>query len=339
MLACAAVFTAPARATVLATPLVVHPFAPSPVWNTPLLPTAALDSKSKSMISGLKAAMAAHYAAGQPPTLAIHGYGPPIYQVPPTTPLVKVKLDPTGAWADSLRAALSSGVPIPAGALPAGGTDGTMVIYQPSSDTYWEFWRAYKQSGTWHAGWGGVIRHISLNPGYFTTADAPDGWKWGAAATGLPLADGLITPEELRAGVIDHAIALALGDACAAYHVFPAQRNDGHLTTTNCIPEGARLRLPMTLDLAAMNLPKATFAIARAAQLYGLVVTNTDGGQPMFGAEDTAWTGIDEYTGPLGALGGVAPYQIAKAFPWSQLQVLKTQKCTTGQACRGPLTG
>ena len=45
-------------------------------------------------------------------------------------------------------------VPIPDYAGQADGTDSELCIYQPSTDSMWEFWLARKVDGRWQACWG-----------------------------------------------------------------------------------------------------------------------------------------------------------------------------------------
>ena len=63
-----------------------------------------------------------------------------------------------------------------------------MTIWQPKTDTLWEFWQASKQSDGWHASWGGAIKHVSQSRGYYTTNSWPglSQPNWGATATSLP---------------------------------------------------------------------------------------------------------------------------------------------------------
>src|SRR5207253_7504664 len=120
-------------------------------------------------------------------------------------------------------------------------------IYQPATDTMWEFWAMYQAADGWHAAWGGRMDHVSENPGYF------DG-SYGATATGLPLLGGLIRPDEMAAGQIDHALALAIPQAKRGTVVWPAQRGDGVATGPNAIPEGTRFRIDPSVDIDALNL-------------------------------------------------------------------------------------
>ena len=72
-------------------------------------------------------------------------------------------------------------MPIPADAHAAAGTDKSLVIWQPSRDRLWEFWRVRTVGGKWHAKWGGKMSDVSGNPGYFD-----DPCDWGGSATSLP---------------------------------------------------------------------------------------------------------------------------------------------------------
>ena len=66
--------------------------------------------------------------------------------------------------------------------------------------------------------------------------------------------------------------------------MFPAQRADGDSTADTAIPEGTRFRLPASLNIDALNLPRQTAMMAKAAQKYGIVVATARRGG--FRAED-----------------------------------------------------
>ena len=36
-----------------------------------------------------------------------------------------------------------------------------MVVWQPSHNVLWEFWRAHQINGVWHAFWGGKMTDVS----------------------------------------------------------------------------------------------------------------------------------------------------------------------------------
>ena len=135
-------------------------------------------------------------------------------------------------------------VPIPRRARPAAGTDEHMVVWQPSRDTMWEFWRMRRAHGGWHADAAGAMHHVSTNPGYYTPRSWPGAQPWwGATATGLPLVAGLMTIRELRSGHIDHALAMAIPDSRAGVWARPGDPRRREQQHGGALPEGARLRL------------------------------------------------------------------------------------------------
>jgi hypothetical protein len=306
-------------------------FAPDSVWNAPLSASARLDPTSRARMTWFDAEVNSEITRGIGPWISETSYSTPLYTVPASQPDVRVTLD-TGSWGAPLRAALRQGVPIPPNARPAAGTDGHLTIWQPSTDRLWEFWKAVKLRDGWHASWGGAMRHVSRNPGYYTGSSwtglsASQGWNWGSTATSLPVIAGTILIDELRRGRIDHALALAIPDACAGSFTWPAQRTDGGDPGANCLPEGAHLRLDPNLDLSTLSLPPITRLLAEAAQRYGIVVRDRTHHAVGFYAEDPTRTGADPYSGPTGFYGGLRPWNFLPQFPWDRLQLLKMTLC------------
>ena len=237
-----------------------------------------------------------------------------------------MKLDnPTLWWRRSLQKAFAA-VPIPPGARPARGPDAHMTIWQPSTDRLWEFFQMRREPDGWHAAWGGAIEHVSHSPGYYAASSWPGALTaWGASATSLPVAGGLITIADLRSGVIDHALSIALPAPRAGVYTWPAQRADG-TGGPDTIPEGARLRLDPHLDLNGLNLPPLTRMIADAAQRYGIVVRDqTHYGISLYAEDPTQFGGTKLYYGMHGFFDGMTPQQLLARFPWRDLQVLKLQ--------------
>jgi hypothetical protein len=255
----------------------------------------------------------------------------PIYTVPAGQPAVYVHLNPDthGIVDADLQAALGA-VPIPAGAQPSAGTDEMMVIYQPSTDTIWEFWHAQLEPDGWHADWGGRIINESQSPGYYENVFAQDGtvleqsW-WGASATSLALPDSVITIQDLKNGYIGHALALLIPHfkgARAHIIAWPAERTDGASASPDSIPEGAQFRLDPSLNINSLNLPTLTRMIAVAAQRYGFIVRGSSnnftvqGQAPRTGAQTVAWQQV------MAASGYKYWSQVLKSFPWGSLQLL-----------------
>ncbi len=302
-------------------------FAATSVWNASLASSATLDPGSAAMVSGLAAEAAKEYQEGIGPWIITSGGT--VYQVGPDQPNVPVQLDnPAAWWRVSLQAAFSA-VPIPPNAQPSQGSDAQMTIWQPSTNELWEFFEMRREPDGWHAAWGGAIQDVSQSPGFYTTSSWPGALSsWGATATSLPAAAGLITLQEIQQGHIDHALAMALPYPRAGVWSWPAQRSDGTGTDPNAIPEGAHLRLDPNLNLASLNLPPLTLMIAQAAQKYGIIVRDQTHHAIGFYAEDPAPTGTDPYftngvPSPTGPFGGQWPNVFLHSFPWNSLRVLQ----------------
>jgi hypothetical protein len=327
----ACVFLGPANGEAARRASLPRLFAPTSVWNEAVR-SAKLDPQSHRLVRALVSEVRHEVTAGTGPWISDTSYSTPFYVVPKGQPRVDVKLD-TGSWGAELQTALNDGVPIPADAMPAAGTDGHMTIYQPATDTLWEFWKAVKKPDGWHASWGGIMDHVSTSPGYYTGSSwpgltAPSGWNWGSTATSLPVIAGTARIDELRAGVVPHALAVAIPEACAHVFSWPAQRTDGTSKAPTCLPEGAHLRLDPKLDLSKLHLPRITLVLARAAQRYGIIVRDVTHHAVGFYAQDPGPVSANPYLGPKGLYDGLRPWSFLPQFPWARLQLLKLTACT-----------
>ena len=297
-------------------------FSPTSFWNTRPGQNAALDPDSAALVGAFDSEVEAELGAGRGPSISTTSYAVPIYEVGPAQPTVRIRLtSPTAAPA--LQAAFEE-VPLPANARASGGTDANLVVYQPSSDRLWEFWRFRRGSEGPEASWGGAMQDVSSNPGVY----GPDAWPgakpwWGSSASSLSIAGGLITLEDLEAGEIDHALALAIPDVRSGVFSLPAQRADGSSQSPTSLPEGAHLRLDPDLDLAKLKLPRITRLIAEAAQRYGLFVRDGSSVVHFFGQDPVTLGGPNPYAGPQGYFEGRWPTQLLSSFPWQHLQLLK----------------
>src|SRR5438874_3522209 len=246
-------------APIVPTPSNTPKFSSTSFWYTPLPATPPLDPNSANLVVEFQRQIQTYYGNVGVNT---QYYSSPIYIAAATAPTQQVTVTDchNNGWIDAGLVQQWTAVPIPSYAQPAAGTDSEMAIYQPATDTLWEFWEM-KQVGTaWTGCWGGRMTNVSGNPGIWT---AP----YGAAATGLPFAPGQVTVEELQSGVINHVIGIAVVDA---EHwdkwSWPANRSDGWNPTgiANRIREGQRFRIDPTLDIDTLSIGPIAKMVAKA---------------------------------------------------------------------------
>ncbi len=290
------------------------PFAASGPWRAPLPADAPLDPLSPAIVANLASQVRHPYGVA---LLNTARYSSPIYTVTARQARVAV------TWTNCVHAggmsaafaAAATGVPIPVGATPSAGTDAEMVIWQPSSDTEWEFWRAANvgSAGHWSACGAGRIQNVRHNPGIFSTG--------GVTGSALPLLGFLIRVADLRSGAIDHAVNIALPCARAGSFSWPARRTDGHCAVADAPAEGERFRFPASLDLARLGLSRGELMIARAMQRYGAIVTDV-ASRPVIEAEDPGQYETGHKPDPYSAYFRGSQAQWLRGFPWQDLQAV-----------------
>jgi len=304
-------------------------FAADSPWNQPLPKTAPLSSSSAEVIRALSREVSRELETGQGPSISTTSYSVPIYTVPAGQPTVPVQL--VSRFVVPALSSAWSAVPLPPSAAPAEGKDGHLLLWQPSSDRLWEFWHLLHTSTGWQAGWGGAMQDASSNLGVYGGAAWPGATgSWGASASSLSIAGGLITIEDLRRGEIDHALAIAVPKVRAGQYAAPAERTDGESTSPTALPEGAHLRLDPSLELWKLHLPPLTLMLARAAKRYGIFVRDK-ADNVNFYAQDPTPLGSDPYTRPNGFFEGTYPARLLSAFPWTHLQLLQMQLTSSGE--------
>lgn len=297
-------------------------FAPTSWWNAALADDAPLDPRSPQLVAELRSQVGRDGA-----WINTAEFSAPIYTVDAGQPGVPVSIDrPHDMFTNDADAAVLerqlAAVPIPRRARPAPGTDGHLVVWQPATDTMWELWQAHEvprdacrwhrdDARGWHASWGARIDRVSRNPGV-------NPHPFGATASGLPFAAGLMRLDELRVGRIDHALAMAIPATALGRMRAPANRTDGADPRPEAIPEGTRFRLDPTVDVDALALPPLARMMAVAAQRYGIIVRDRAGAVAFYGEQPLAATG-DPYPA---LFGGQWPSRVLARFPWHRLQAL-----------------
>lgn len=305
----------PPRAPTPATPPVPVPvarpdalFAPGGPWNQ-RIDTAEIAPDSAEVAADLRA-----QALDTGTWMNTDRWSVPIYVVGPGVPRVTVRDNDDGEM--NLPGPWRWGtVPLPAGAVAAGphpDGDNHLVVWQPSSDTMWEFWRFRRAAAGPEAPHGARIEGVSRSNGSIPS-------PYGATASGIALAAGMVTARDIAAGSIDHALVIGIPEIRAGSVVAPATRTDGYVDRASAPAMGSRFRLDPTVDVAALGLPPLTRMVALAAQRYGLIVRDRSGSVTFYG-EDPVATGADPFTA---ALGGGEMGEVMRTFPWQHIQLVR----------------
>jgi hypothetical protein len=292
-------------------------FSASSFWYKPIPKDVQLASNSAELAKELVRQKTQYYGNV---TINTSQYASPVYTVDSATPRVKVT-----QWDCQKKGYLDSGlkkqwasVPIPDYAKASAGTDMEMTIYQPSTDTVWEFWKARQVDGQWQACWGGQLENASNNNGVFPK-------YYGTTATSLPFLGGQITAEELTRGEIKHAIGIALVDTDHWNVIsWPANRSDGYNPSKlpNRIAEGQRFRLDPAIDVDALKISRTAKIVAKAAQKYGFVVWDKAGSVSLRAQNAMTYTSHG-LANPYPALFENKPnYAVLNGFPWDRVQFL-----------------
>lgn len=264
-------------------------------------------------------------------------YGHPVYYARRHDPLYA--LHATEPWGHNPIEGLR--IHVPADARPAGGSDHHMTIVTPSGWEY-DLWHANApspQSRRLTFGWGGRTQIYGSGLGSNATA---------AHFAGLA---GVIRPEELAAGRIDHALFIVLrctgSGAGFGYrthasrrawiggYVYPAAGGGktcrAHDPTLP--PMGARFRLAMSdAQIEALPFPRWKKAVLLALANYGGYVGDTGGPGFAFelqsGSTYTSFGAPDRFVA-VARQAGIRPYggryyfDVGSGVDWKRyLQVL-----------------
>jgi hypothetical protein len=170
---------------------------------------------------------------------------------------------------------------MPTNATQSPDTDGHLMIVDDSTGCEYDFFAAKKATdGSWSA-----YGTATFKNGMYASHS-----PWAVRASGVALGAGLIRASEVQAGVIPHALAIALPNTDSSTYVSPATHSDGR--TAGGIPMGARLQLNPSFDIS--TLPADQRVIAKALQTYGAYVVETSGAVALY-AQNTISTGSYRY--------------------------------------------
>jgi hypothetical protein len=177
------------------------------------------------------------------------------------------------------------GYPIPKGVHIEGGSDHHALLLDKSACRLYELGGLERQSGRWHA-WAGAtwsLRSNRLRPSGWTSADA----------AGLPIFPGLARYDEVRRGVIDHALRFTVQRTRRAY-VYPARHYASDLTSLSLPPMGLRVRLKASFDVRPF--PRQARIVLIALKRYGMIVADNGSDWYISGAPNRGWSNDQLHT-------------------------------------------
>jgi hypothetical protein len=274
-----------------------RPFSADSPWNTKIPANAPIDGDSPALI--------ADFATSAPNGATIYinmqQWTVPVYWVDASTPKVLVRAEIGGegfATTDGFNA--TAMIPIPSGAIPDPMSDGHMLVIDRSTMTEWGFFQARPDG----SGWGCTLCAAASLTGTGVRAFKPTNSTWytshGARACGFPLVAGLLRPESVRAGRVEHALTIAYRHIRAGLYTSPASTAQSRIgdqaIKTRGIPCGGRIQLDPGLNVDALGLSAGGRVVARALQEYGAYVGDYSDGITLY-AEDSpqaraAWNGL-----------------------------------------------
>jgi len=185
--------------------------------------------------------------------------------------------------------------PIPRNVQIEGGAHATgdrhAILVDKSTCELYELYDLRHGRRGWTAGSGATwsLRSNHLRPAGWTSADA----------AGLPIFPGLARWDEVKRGVIDHALRFTAPATRRAY-VYPARHYASNSNDPSLPPMGLRVRLKASVNIA--SFPPQARVVLRALQHYGMILA--DNGSPWYisGAPNKHWNNDALHT--LGRLTG-----------------------------------
>lgn len=208
---------------------------------------------------------------------------------------------------------------IPAGAQPATGSDGHLGVIDQTLKQELDMWQAVYNStnNTWSA--STVLVNSTVGWG---AACAQGQHCNSAVASGFALFGGAVWPDEIRAGVIQHALSMTTPNTLPNVIACPATHTDGQ-DGANGIPEGAHIFLDPSVNINSFGWPSWFVIIAKALQTYGAYISDTSGGPSIRGVDDTN-LGTDTWASV--GVSNQSPLTPSN-FPWSSLRVIQWSTC------------
>jgi hypothetical protein len=208
---------------------------------------------------------------------------------------------------------------IPSYAKPTTGADHHLVVLDPGTNRELDMFMASYDPSTdsWTAG----SRYVTALSGSGALCAAGQSCM-SAVAAGFAAYGGVVRPEDIAQGHIDHALFFTTPHTRAGYVACPATHTDGQSDDPAAIPLGARIQLDPSFDVDGQAWPAWEKVVAHALQRYGAYLGDT-GGSVALMAESSLDRGYNAWS-----LAGVPNGAPALAnLPWQSFRVLQLQPC------------
>jgi hypothetical protein len=237
------------------------------------------------------------------PTLIIAPAGAPTQKVT----FVNSSLEPREESAHEHLQASFNAVPMPQWwRLPSRqfidliGTDKNLLIYQPSTNRYWEMWHVKGEEGAYTFQNGGFVENCSTWNGIFYEVADKTG-PHGVSASSIGMLGGLLLTSDiarvLAGGRIGHSLRLAVPVATNEF-LAPATKGQAAINRIpekvgaamnpawekDAVPLGAWLRFPPGSTASEHGLTDAmSAAIYEAIREYGILLSDGGGSCQLYG--------------------------------------------------------
>jgi hypothetical protein len=160
------------------------------------------------------------------------------------------------------------------------GPDGdrhALIVHRDECKLY-ELYRLKRKEGRWRAGSGAIwdLNSNKLRPKTWTSADA----------AGLPILAGLARYDEVKSGVIDHALRFTV-DQSRDKFIYPARHSASDSNDKSLPPMGLRVRLKKKFPIK--DFPKQARIVLKALKQYGMIVADNGSSWYITGAPNKHW--------------------------------------------------
>ncbi len=273
-----------------------RPFSSDSPWNQKIPTDARTDPESARLIDSF--ALGGLY-------INIQDWSIPVYYIDSdTVPKVDVINSRPGVYGKGFGEI--SHVPILpdfVASPPVGDfSDNHLCIIDTLKMIEWDMWAARKnKEGVWTTGLGALtdLQSSGVEKPWFDQEREFDAHR--ARAGGFPLIAGLIRPDEIRAGRIEHALVFAYQRGRSEFFIPPASTAQATFMEMNNrigIPMGGRIQLDPALDIDTLALSPACKVIAKALQEYGAFNGDYAGATVLYA--DNSPDGLKQWKGLLG---------------------------------------